>query len=53
VGQGELALIVRHPAEGEREVLPEATLDETEGVVGDRWRPTDLETDPSASTPSS
>jgi hypothetical protein len=42
VGQGELALIVRRPAEGEREVLSEATLDETEGVVGDRWRATDF-----------
>ena len=42
MGQGELALIVRRPAEGEREVLSEATLDETEGMVGDRWRATDF-----------
>ena len=42
MGQGELALIVRRPAEGEREVLSEATLGETEGVVGDRWRATDF-----------
>jgi MOSC domain-containing protein YiiM len=37
VGEGILRLIVRRPAEGEREVLSEATLDEHEGIVGDRW----------------
>ncbi len=37
VGEGVLRLIVRRPSEDEREVLSEATLDETEGMVGDRW----------------
>jgi MOSC domain-containing protein YiiM len=34
---GTVALIVRRPAEGEREVLAEGTLDLDEGLVGDRW----------------
>ena len=34
---GTVELIVRRPAEGEREVLEEAALDLTEGLVGDRW----------------
>ncbi len=34
---GALALIVRRPAQGEREVLGEAELDETVGLVGDNW----------------
>jgi hypothetical protein len=36
--EGTVELIVRRPAEGEREVLEEATLDVVEGLVGDMWR---------------
>lgn len=36
--RGVVELIVRRPAEGEREVLDEATLDAVEGLVGDCWR---------------
>jgi hypothetical protein len=36
--EGTVALIVRRPAEGEREVLAEAALDLVEGLVGDSWR---------------
>jgi hypothetical protein len=35
---GLLALIVRRPAVGEREVLQEGRLDLVEGLVGDNWR---------------
>lgn len=35
---GVLELIVRRPKSGEREVLPEGTLDLAEGLVGDNWR---------------
>jgi hypothetical protein len=35
---GTVELIVRRPAEGEREVLDEARLDPREGLVGDSWR---------------
>jgi len=35
---GTVELIVRRPAENEREVLSEATLDLTDGLVGDTWR---------------
>ncbi|MGH3136682.1 MAG: MOSC domain-containing protein [Gaiellaceae bacterium] len=35
--EGTVELIVRRPAEGEREVLEEATLDLAQGLVGDRW----------------
>jgi MOSC domain len=35
--EGTLALIVRRPAVGEREVLEQATLDVDEGLVGDSW----------------
>ena len=35
---GRVELIVRRPAENRREVLEEATLDCTEGMVGDTWR---------------
>jgi MOSC domain-containing protein YiiM len=35
--QGTLELIVRRPAEDEREVLDEATLDLEQGLVGDTW----------------
>ncbi len=37
--EGTVELIVRRPAEGEREVLEEAVLDLDEGLVGDRWWP--------------
>jgi hypothetical protein len=36
---GTVELVVRRPAEGEREVLDEGVLDLEEGLVGDRWRP--------------
>ena len=35
--EGRVELIVRRPAEGERDVLEEATLDPAHGVVGDMW----------------
>jgi len=35
---GRVDLIVRRPAQDEREVLVEATLDPTEGLVGDTWQ---------------
>lgn len=35
--QGLLKLIVRRPVENEREVLVEAALDTTSGLVGDNW----------------
>lgn len=35
---GTVELIVRRPAEDEREVLEEGTLDLTVGLVGDNWR---------------
>jgi hypothetical protein len=34
---GELRLIVRRPAVGKREVVPEAQVDVTVGLVGDTW----------------
>jgi len=34
---GRIELIIRRPAEGERERLDEATLDPDDGLVGDRW----------------
>ena len=36
---GTVELIVRRPAEDERELLEEARLDPVEGLVGDRWSP--------------
>lgn len=36
--EGTVELIVRRPAENEREVLEEAMLDLNDGLVGDRWR---------------
>ncbi|HEY1015620.1 MAG TPA: MOSC domain-containing protein [Herpetosiphonaceae bacterium] len=36
--EGELALIVRRPAQGEREVLEIGRLDTGEGLVGDNWK---------------
>jgi MOSC domain-containing protein YiiM len=38
---GRVELIVRRPAEGEREVLDEGVLDPDEGLVGDRWHAQD------------
>src|SRR5919197_4193271 len=35
---GAVELIVRRPAENERELLDEAELDPVEGLVGDNWR---------------
>jgi hypothetical protein len=35
---GRVELIVRRPGSGQREVLQEAFLDLTEGLVGDNWR---------------
>jgi hypothetical protein len=35
--EGTIELIVRRPAEGERDVLDEAELDLVEGLVGDMW----------------
>ena len=35
--EGTVELIVRRPAEGEREVLAEGMLDLVEGLVGDTW----------------
>lgn len=35
--EGTVELIVRRPAEGEREILEEGVLDLDEGLVGDRW----------------
>jgi hypothetical protein len=34
---GTVELIVRRPAEGEREILEQAQLDTVKGMVGDRW----------------
>lgn len=36
--EGRIELIVRRPAENEREVLDECALDLEEGLVGDMWR---------------
>ncbi|MEP7223979.1 MAG: MOSC domain-containing protein [Actinomycetota bacterium] len=36
--EGTVELIVRRPAEDQREILEEAELDLDEGLVGDRWR---------------
>src|SRR5688572_30489399 len=35
---GLIELVIRRPAEGERESLVEATLDRDTGLVGDNWR---------------
>ena len=37
-GEGTLALVVRRPGPGEREVLAEGRLDREVGLVGDTWR---------------
>ncbi len=34
---GHVEIVVRRPATGEREVLPEGTLDLVQGLVGDNW----------------
>ena len=36
--EGALALIVRRPAQGEREVLEVGRLDTGEGLIGDNWK---------------
>jgi MOSC domain-containing protein YiiM len=36
--EGRVELIVRRPAQGERERLTEATLDTADGLVGDNWK---------------
>ena len=36
---GTVELVVRRPAEGEREILEEGVLDLEHGLVGDRWAP--------------
>jgi hypothetical protein len=43
---GRLELIVRRPAEGEREILDEARLDLDLGLVGDRWAARDARSTP-------
>jgi len=35
--EGRVEMVVRRPAEGEREVLSEARIEAGRGVVGDRW----------------
>ena len=35
--EGTVEMVVRRPAEGEREVLTEACIEPGRGVVGDRW----------------
>jgi hypothetical protein len=35
---GELQMIVRRPGVGQREILDEAALDPSEGLVGDTWK---------------
>ena len=41
---GSVELIVARPAEGERELLEIGTLDETVGLIGDRWSDADPRT---------
>jgi MOSC domain-containing protein YiiM len=36
--EGRVELIVRRPAEGEREVLAEGLFDTDDGLIGDRWQ---------------
>ena len=42
---GTVELVIRRPAEGEREVLESAELDTSDGVVGDRWAAGDANRD--------
>jgi MOSC domain-containing protein YiiM len=44
--EGLVELIVRRPAEGERDILAEARLDLKAGLVGDRWAARDVESTP-------
>jgi len=44
--EGKVELIVRRPAEDEREVLEEAALDLDKGLIGDRWGRLKPRTDP-------
>lgn len=44
--RGRVELIVRRPAEGEREILDAAQLDRLIGLVGDRWTDRDHATTP-------
>ena len=46
VDEGVVELIVRRPAEGEREILDEGRLDLALGLVGDRWASRNVETTP-------
>ena len=43
---GSVELIVRRPAEGERELLQEAQIDTVLGLVGDRWATRDVDRTP-------
>jgi len=43
---GRVELIVRRPAEGERELLDAAELDQRLGLVGDRWAARDIASNP-------
>ena len=45
-GEGTVELVVRRPAEGEREILEAGLLNAAEGLVGDRWshKPKPVET---------
>jgi MOSC domain-containing protein YiiM len=43
VDDGKVELIVRRPAENERETVSEAHLDTTAGLVGDAWRSDDAD----------
>ena len=45
--EGIVELIVRRPAEGDRELLDEAQIDEDLGLVGDRWATRDVDRTPS------
>lgn len=38
IDEGTVELIVRRPADSEREVLQEGSLDVNDGLVGDKWR---------------
>ena len=40
--EGIVELIVRRPAEGDRELLAEARIDEDLGLIGDRWATRDV-----------
>ena len=37
-GTGRLEMIVRRPADGEREIVQSGQLDLDEGLVGDNWK---------------